>query len=397
MDARRTLDSFSLGHELVPSTAVKRTWTMPAMKFTRRFECFRVGSRALTLLAMAGCGGSSTNAPAPPAPCAAEQSPRPRPSEAAAPDAGEGSVNDGGDVDAVARELIKRINDGDGARIEASFGEAMRKALPLEKTSAFIAGVVSSKGKLLSMAREPGGGKYLGTYRFTAERGQWRVELRVDDNANILGLKFSEPPPPEPPVVKSSLPMGLPFRGQWSVLWGGDTLDLNQHAASRSQRRAADLVMVNGDGTTFHGDGKKNEDYLAYGKDVLAVADGTVVSVVDGVPENVPGSPNPLMATGNTVVVQHDNAVYSVFCHLQPHKIRVKVGAKVKRGAVLGSCGNSGNSSEPHLHFQLEDGPSLDSSWGILPFFKDVAVVRGGSASTMAEYTWLKGDLVGSR
>lgn len=68
---------------------------------------------------------------------------------------------------------------------------------------------------------------------------------------------------------------------------------------------------------------------------------------------------------------------------------------KVKRGAVLGSCGNSGNSSEPHLHFQLQDGPLFEKSWGIEPIFQDVPVSRDGKSEVMKEYTWLKGDRVG--
>ncbi|MCK6533151.1 MAG: M23 family metallopeptidase [Polyangiaceae bacterium] len=67
----------------------------------------------------------------------------------------------------------------------------------------------------------------------------------------------------------------------------------------------------------------------------------------------------------------------------------------MKRGAVLGSCGNSGNSSEPHLHFQLQVGPLFEKSWGIEPIFQDVPVSRDGKSEVMKEYTWLKGDRVG--
>ncbi|MBC7061441.1 M23 family metallopeptidase, partial [Salmonella enterica subsp. enterica serovar Enteritidis] len=95
------------------------------------------------------------------------------------------------------------------------------------------------------------------------------------------------------------------------------------------------------------------------------------------------------------VILQHADNVYSAYAHLQPGKLRVRTGAKVKKGAVLGLCGNTGNSSEPHLHFQLQDGPRLESSWGIEPVFKDVAIVRDGKPMKVAEYTWLKGDLVG--
>lgn len=87
--------------------------------------------------------------------------------------------------------------------------------------------------------------------------------------------------------------------------------------------------------------------------------------------------------------------MYSVYAHLQPGKIRVKRGQTLKRGAVLGLCGNSGNSSEPHLHFQLQDGPKFDDSFGIEAVFDRVPVARGGASEERAGYTFLKGDRVG--
>jgi murein DD-endopeptidase MepM/ murein hydrolase activator NlpD len=212
----------------------------------------------------------------------------------------------------------------------------------------------------------------------------------------VLGLRFTEPPPPAPDVARSDLALQLPFRGRWRVVWGGDTVALNQHADQPSQRRAADLVMQGSDGRSHRGEGKQNEDYLAYGQEILAVAAGEVVTVIDGVPENSPGSMNPYLALGNAVIVRHPADLYSVYAHLQPGKLRVKPGAKLKQGAVLGLCGNSGNSSEPHLHFQLQDGPRVEASWGVEAVFRGVAVVRAGAPGEMADYTFLQGDVVGS-
>jgi murein DD-endopeptidase MepM/ murein hydrolase activator NlpD len=126
------------------------------------------------------------------------------------------------------------------------------------------------------------------------------------------------------------------------------------------------------------------------------VADGTVVTAVDGAPENVPESLNPNMGTGNMVILQHEPGLFSACLHLQPGSITVKPGAKVKRGKTLGLCGNSGNSIEPHLHFQLQDGPLFAGSWGIEAVFPEVAVTRNGTSTTMAAYTFLKGDRVHS-
>ena len=118
------------------------------------------------------------------------------------------------------------------------------------------------------------------------------------------------------------------------------------------------------------------------------------MSVVDGVPENAPGSMNPGSLAGNNVTLRHGPSLYSVYAHLQPASIRVKIGDVVEQGAVVGLCGNSGNSSEPHLHFQMQDGPAFDESWGIEPVFRRVLLTRNGSTARIDEYTFRQGDMV---
>jgi murein DD-endopeptidase MepM/ murein hydrolase activator NlpD len=86
--------------------------------------------------------------------------------------------------------------------------------------------------------------------------------------------------------------------------------------------------------------------------------------------------------------------LYSMSGHLVPGSVRVKAGARVRRGQVLGACGNSGNSSEPHLHFQLQDGPTMRKSFGIEPVFQSVEVTRDGKRARVTDYTWRKGDRV---
>lgn len=296
-------------------------------------------------------------------------------------------------LDDVVAELVRRINTKDGESIAALFHPTLREALPPEKAGAFAEGIVEKQGPLESFVRESGGPKR-GVFRLKAERGAWTADVAVDDDGKMTGLTVKLLGS-EPPVAKSTMPLGLPFAGQWTVFWGGNNAEVNYHVNARSQRRAADLVVTDAAGKTHGADGKKNEDYFAYGKEIRATADGTVTTVVDGIHDNVPGTMSPSMFTGNLVIVKHADDLYSAYAHLQPGKMRVKIGAKVKRGAVLGLCGNSGNSSEAHLHFQLQDGPLFEQSWGVEPIFKDVSIVRAGQPTKAAEYTFLKSDRVG--
>lgn len=334
------------------------------------------------LLAAAGCAAPASppvaapKCPASPTSTAAVASPAPPPP-----------------VERVADELVKRINAGDGKGVVALYGASMAAAFPEEETTPFVSGIISTHGRILSVERVREDRPREGRFTLKAERGDLRLQLYVDDADKVTGLRIN--PAAEPPIAKNTIPIALPFRGQWSVFWGGDRVEVNSHVGYKSQRRATDLVVVDAGGKRHRGDGKKNEDYFAYGQDVLAVADGTVVTVISGAPENEPGEMNPSVLGGNSVLVKHTDSLYSLYAHLQPKNLRVRAGDKVKQGTVLGACGNSGNSSEPHLHFQLQDGPLFDKSWGVEPEFRDVAVVREGKSSKMAQYTWLKGDLVG--
>lgn len=144
-----------------------------------------------------------------------------------------------------------------------------------------------------------------------------------------------------------------------------------------AQRYAVDLVYV-GEGNPVTGDPSLNESYLAYGQELLAVADGTVVAVHDGVPENVPNSGTYAVEidystlAGNYVVLDIGADRYAVYAHLQPGSLRVASGDTVGVGQVLGLLGNSGNSTQPHLHLHICDAPEVlachGRPWAIAAF-----------------------------
>jgi murein DD-endopeptidase MepM/ murein hydrolase activator NlpD len=159
--------------------------------------------------------------------------------------------------------------------------------------------------------------------------------------------------------------------------------------ASRISRRfALDWKRLK-DNASFEGDPLDVRAYHAYGHDVLAVADARVVSVMDGLPDNVPRTAagfSPALpltmsnVAGNHVVLDLGEGYFAYYAHLQPGSVSVHVGDSVQRGQVLGRIGNSGDSREPHLHFQLTDAPRLLDAEG-LPHVIDRYRVRAGSAT----------------
>ena len=154
-----------------------------------------------------------------------------------------------------------------------------------------------------------------------------------------------------------------------------------------AQRFAVDWEQLDDQGRIYSGSREDPASYTIFGKDVLAVADAKVVSVIDDLPEQTPGtfpSHIPLEeADGNSIVLDLGGGRYGLYAHLQPRSIKVHPGDTVKRGQVIALVGNSGNSIAPHLHFHVMSTPSPLASNG-LPYEIDAFKVTGTSPSTAA-------------
>lgn len=153
------------------------------------------------------------------------------------------------------------------------------------------------------------------------------------------------------------LPFRLPFRGTWAVTQGTD----GAHTHTGRWRHGVDFERMGSDGRPHEGEGTAVSDYLCYGVPVLAAGGGVVEQVVDGIPDNPVGGVNARANWGNVVVIAHGAQLYSVYAHLQPGSVAVRPGERVRAGAEVGRCGNSGRSLVPHLHFHLQRGAALGS------------------------------------
>ncbi|MBA1336216.1 MAG: Peptidase M23B [Firmicutes bacterium] len=189
----------------------------------------------------------------------------------------------------------------------------------------------------------------------------------------------------------------LPFQGQWYVANGGVDKKTSHSWNMWPQRYAYDFVIVDKNGKTCSGSGKELQEYYCYGRDVLAPADGEVVGIADNHPESrvYGGGRVECRAKdvrGNFIMLKHNEKEFSTIAHLMPNSITVALGQKVVRGQAIAKCGNSGNTSEPHVHFQLNDGRSFFISAGLPVKFKNVFATENGKTRP-AEYI-VKGQSV---
>lgn len=221
----------------------------------------------------------------------------------------------------------------------------------------------------------------LTTYTRTSafERSEQPVETIWTLDAAGIAQGFSIRPTPAAPAVaapsrhvdrETRTRLRLPFEGEWTVVWGGRTVEQNSHAATVDQRFAIDLVVFV-DGANHEAQGKANSDYHCWGRPILAPGRGLVVVASDGVRDNTPGEMNRRQPLGNHVVIDHMNGEYSFLAHLRKGSVHTRAGHEVTAGAPLGECGNSGNSSEPHLHHHLQDTPEFGAGEGLPAWFRD--------------------------
>lgn len=169
----------------------------------------------------------------------------------------------------------------------------------------------------------------------------------------------------------------LPFDGEWYTANGGVTKNASHSWDIQPQRFAYDFLIVDDEGKSYSGDQKDLRSYYCYGKDILAPGDGVVVSIKNSFPDcrimnDGQADPKTPDIGGNRIIIKHSSNEYSAICHLMPGSVKVKKGQSVRRGEFIAKCGNSGNTTEPHIHFQVQNTAHFYSSIGIPILFSNV-------------------------
>lgn len=291
----------------------------------------------------------------------------------------------------IAAEFETFYNSGEYEKVFNLFSEEMQTALPLQQTTGFLEGLKSEAGNIKSREFKRYKNGTYASYKSVFENAIFFINISTNKNAKINGL-FVEPFKEDefPKLERNQTKLILPFKDEWTVFWGGDTKELNYHVESEAQKNAFDIIITDKDGKTFRTDGKTNEDYYAFGKELIAPCDAEVVLAVDGIKDNVPGELNPIYIPGNTVILKTENNEYLFFAHFKQNSIVVKEGQKVKQGELLGLCGNSGNSSEAHLHFHIQNIEDMAKATGAKCYFETIY----SNGELKEDYSPIKGDKI---
>ena len=171
----------------------------------------------------------------------------------------------------------------------------------------------------------------------------------------------------------------LPFDGEWTIMRGGTTPRSSHSWNQIAQRYAYDFVVADAERRRHVGRGTRPGDYYCYGRDILAAAEGVVVrtegrignawllgyGIADVFARNV---------LGNHIIIRHAQNEYGLYAHLVRGSVRVKVGDHVQRGQPLACCGHSGHSTEPHLHFHIQDRADFFTAIGVQVLFTDLMI-----------------------
>lgn len=267
---------------------------------------------------------------------------------------------------------------GDTAALWAAMDGPLQALIGNESALADLrAGLIAAAGTETAVLSEEESRSPLGTIhdRISAWDGLPGVPILIqtvtDASGRISGFWVGAAPAPAESAYLDHeisadlrLPVAVPQAGEWLVFWGGRSLTQNYHAIDPAQRFALDLVVLQ-NGATHDGPAEDLTAYHCWGEPILAPAAGLVAAAIDGLSDQAIGATDAANPAGNHVVIEAGPEEFVFLAHLQEGSVTVAEGGSVVAGETVGLCGNSGNSSEPHLHVHLQTTPDLATGAGL--------------------------------
>lgn len=296
------------------------------------------------------------------------------------------------EIDSIKNAFFEAFNHGAIEGFRAYFDEEMRARNSEKKLRASFNSMAQQIGLIRSLKLDKKEGNTFSFRSLHEKLISLQVVFELNEAGALTSLQFNSEFPDDEitPLERNVSDLILPFRDEWYVFWGGKKASDNYHNSHASMKGAFDFWVMGSNGLSHQAGAKVNEDFYAFGKEIIAPVAGKVIYAFDEVQDNNWPAMNASAGFGNVVLLETAKKEYFVFAHLQYKTVSVKEGQSVKQGDRLGLCGNSGNSTEPHLHFQLQQLPDFNSATGAWIYFKEIQV----NGKKKGDYIPVKGDKV---
>ncbi len=292
----------------------------------------------------------------------------------------------------VEKAFIDAFNTGAINEFRSFLDDTLKKRNSLKKLNTNFNQITSQIGRIRSFTLDTID-KNTYTYRSVHQKMvTLKVIFGIDERGKVSKMSItSDYVYKDAPVLeRNKSELILPFHGVWYVFWGGKKPSDNYHNSYPSMKGASDFWVMGSNGKSHRQGATRNEDFYAFGKEIIAPVDSKVIYAYDKIPDNKWPAMNSNAGTGNVVLLETKNKEYIVLGHLMQNSVEVVEGQQVKQGEVIGLCGNSGKSTEPHLHFQIQNIPDFASPKGAWVHFKKVNV----NGTTKEDYIPVRGDKI---
>lgn len=191
-----------------------------------------------------------------------------------------------------------------------------------------------------------------------------------------LNLRILQGSPISEPTIQLSFPLK---QGTYYIGQGGNSSLVNYHYENQAQRFALDIVKLNRRGVRARGlYPSELTKYEIFDDELYSPCDGEIIKITDGLPDNIPPDTDSVNLAGNNLVIKTDKYLV-VVAHMKMNSIVVKEGELIKKGQLIGKVGNSGNTTEPHVHIHAVQGEEPENVFkgiGVPMLFDNRFLVR---------------------
>ena len=270
----------------------------------------------------------------------------------------------------------KAVNQGEVEPFRRLFSPKMKGRNSAEKLRQRFGQLVAQVGSIKRLTLDQASDHTSSYISFHEKMISLRITFTMDENGLLDSMLIDSQTVNKdaPTLARNKTSFILPFQEEWYVFWGGKKTSDNYHNAHTNMKGAYDFWVMGKNGKSHHKNATRNEDFYAFGKPIISPVDAKVIFVYDQIADNQWPAMNPQAGYGNAVLLETVAKEYVLLAHLKQYSVTVKVGQEVRQGELLGLCGNSGNSTEPHLHFQLQNIPDFSAATGAWIYFDQIEV-----------------------